>query len=343
MRPSSCLAVAVWLLSVSAAAQPAALPLELSWQAPSECPAASDVHAELARIASAAPGEDLRPLKADVTVTKSGGRYGARLRTEHEGLIGERTLQAEDCATLTRSVTLVLALAFGRGVELREAAPVEAGASSEAPAATPAPAPATVPESTTPEAAVQAPAEATNEPEPDAPEDDEDKAPSALRFGVLLGGGAQLTLMPRVAPILTLGAALDLEVLALELRASALSGTSEPLEPDHNARAVVDGLLGTALACAHVSLADLCAGGRAGAIRARSRSTTEAGAKTAPWYALVAAAVMSWPEHGPLQLGLEALLAVSITRPRFEVTGYGTAHRVPLLAPEVSVLLRFWP
>src|SRR5512139_886504 len=98
---------------MSAAAQPAALPLELSWQAPSECPTASDVHAELARIASAAPGEDLQPLKADVAVAHSGARYTAQLRTEHEGLVGERTLQAEDCATLARSVTLVLALAFG--------------------------------------------------------------------------------------------------------------------------------------------------------------------------------------------------------------------------------------
>jgi hypothetical protein len=323
------------LLCSPAAAQPAALPLELSWQAPSECPTASEVHAELARIASAAPGETPRPLSADVTVTSSAARFTARLTTEQEGLVGERTLQAEDCATLTRSVTLVLALAFGRGVQLRQ------GSALAEPSTAAAPAPAT--------RAEQAPSASTSTPPPererpaDEAGNDAGATPSRIRFGALLGGGAQLTLMPGVAPILTAGAALDLDVLSIELRTSALTGTSEPLDTGTAARAVLDGVLATALACTHVALANFCAGGRGGAIRARSRGLFETGREIAPWYALALSAGLSWPEQSPVQLSVEALLAISITRPRFEVTGYGIAHRAPLLAPELSAFLRFWP
>lgn len=336
----SCLALALWLLALSADAQPAALPLELSWQAPSECPTASDVHAELARIASAAPGESPRSLAAEITVTRSGARYTARLATEHEGLRGERTLQADDCATLTRSITLVLALAFGRGVELRQ----ETVPATPAPNSSPSPATATAAPATSAPPKPEA-TPASDEAEPAAAESQSDPGDSrsSVHLGAMLGGGAQLTLMPRVAPIFTLGALLDLEALSVELRASAITGTSEPLDTGTEGRAVLDGLLATALACAHVSLVDLCAGGRGGAIRARARSVFETGQKTAPWYALAFTAGVSWPEHSAVQLSLEALLALSVTRPRFEITGYGIAHRAPLLAPELNAFLRFWP
>jgi hypothetical protein len=329
------LALLTCLLCSPAAAQPAALPLELSWQAPSECPTASDVHAELARIASAAPDETPRSLAADVTISSHGARYTARLTTKQGDLVGERTLQAEDCATLTRSVTLVLALAFGRGVQLRQdTTPTEPStAAAPVPAASAEPMPS--PPTATP------PPE--REPQSDEAGDDADAKPSRIRFGALLGGGAQLTLMPSVAPILTAGAALDLDALSIELRASALPGTTEPLDTGTDARAVLDGLLATALACTHVSLANFCAGGRGGAIRARSRGLFETGREIAPWYALALSAGLSWPEQSPVQLSLEALLAISITRPRFEITGYGIAHRAPLLAPELSAFLRFWP
>ncbi len=340
MRRSCRLAVALWLLALPAAAQPTALPLELSWQAPSECPTASDVHVELARIASAAPGESPRPLSADIAVTRTGARYTARLATEHEGLSGERTLQADDCATLARSITLVLALAFGRGVELRQdTAPAPPAQSTPT-----APAAATVTAATsTQDRAETTPGSDEAEPAEAEPRSEADAFPSTVHFGATLGGGAQLTLMPRIAPIFTVGALLDLEALSIELRASALTGTSERLETGSDARAVLDGLLATALACGHVSLADFCAGGRGGAIRARARGLFETGRRTAPWYALAITAGLSWPEHSAVQLSLEALLALSVTRPRFEVTGYGTAHRAPLLAPELNAFLRFWP
>ncbi|HET8937039.1 MAG TPA: hypothetical protein VFN67_26535 [Polyangiales bacterium] len=61
------------------------------------------------------------------------------LRTQHEGRRGERTLAAADCHTLARSVTLVLALAFGPGVELEPATPPS---QPSAAAATPLSAPA---------------------------------------------------------------------------------------------------------------------------------------------------------------------------------------------------------
>lgn len=339
-RFSSFVLTALWLVCARAMAEERpALPLELTWQAPGVCPTASDVHAELARIASAAPGEDLRPLRAEVAVTETGGRFAARLRTEHEGLGGERTLQADDCATLTRSVTLVLALAFGRSVELRSdpTAGSDAPANTE-PAATPAATPGPKPEASEPEPVApeeKADAGATGEPE--------DAASSSVRLGFLLGGGGQLTLLPAIAPSFSAGARVELASLALELRASGSPGVSQSLDTGTSARAVFDALAATALACTQLSLADLCAGGRAAAIRSRARGLFESGERTAPWYALAVAAGLTWPKHGAVRLSLEALLALSMTRPRFEVTGLGAAHRVPLLAPELSLFLRLWP
>lgn len=316
----------------------AALPLELQWQAPSECPSGQDVRDELARIASAAPGEDLRPLAARITVARGAGRYTAQLRTEHEGLVGERTLEAADCKTLVRSVTLVLALAFGRGVELHD----EASSAPASTGATPAPTAAPSGERTgeaTPKPASQEPVDAARRSDEDESAEEPDTPPD-VHLGFVLGGGAQLTLMPALAPVLRAGATLRIRALSIELRAALMPQTTQDIDRDASAR--FDALMGTALGCFDASWAALCAGARVAAIRARTRGLSDDAAATAPWYALALAAQLAWPEHSPFQVGLEGLLALSLTRPRFEVTGLGRTHRVPLFAPELSAFLRVW-
>jgi hypothetical protein len=317
------------LLAASARAQPAPLPLELSWQAPAECPVEAAVHAELSRIVRARPGRALRPLAANVVIRQAADGYHAALHTEHEGLEGERDLRAQDCATLARSVTLVLALAFGPDAEVEP----EANNSAAPPTVT---APATATVVTTP------PEKAAAEPEAQEAEDDSDDARD-LRVGVLLGGGVEALLFPSASPQLQAGVALQLSPdLSAQLRVTALPAVSKTVAGD--ARASFDALAASALGCARLAwLVSACAGARIAALRARGFELDVDDSAVAPWYALLATLGATWPSTGPLRLGLEGALGVSLARPRFAVKELGTVHRVPLLAPELSVMLELWP
>lgn len=326
------------LLATSAQAQlPLELPLELSWQAPAECPDDVAVRAELSRIVRARPGRALRPLAADVVIRRTAGshhgNYHAALHTEHEGLAGERDLRAEDCATLARSVTLVLALAFGPDAE------VEPEASVVAPQAPTAP-PVSTETPAEPEAAA-----ADREPDQAVPAEETDDAgdESRLRLGILLGGGVETGLFPKVSPQLQAGVTLQISpAMHAQLRVTVLPAVSTPLPSD--ARASFDGLAASALGCARFAwLLSACAGARVAALRARGFDLDVDDSAVAPWYALLATAGATWPSSGPLRVGVEAALAVSLARPRFAVRQLGTVHRVPLLAPELSVLLQLWP
>jgi hypothetical protein len=318
------------LLAASAEAQPPPLPLQLSWQAPAECPVEAAVHAELSRIVRARPDRALRPLAANVVIRQAADGYHAALHTEHEGLEGERDLRAQDCATLARSVTLVLALAFGPDAEIEPEA--SSSAPPTAPAATSEVAP--TPERAPPEAQQTAPAEPTD--------DDSDDA-SGLSVGILLGGGIEALLFPTASPQLQAGVALQLSpVLSAQLRVTALPAVSKTLAGD--ARARFDGLAAGALGCARVAwLFSACAGARVAALRARGFDLDVDDSAVAPWYALLATLGATWPSSGPLRVGLEGVLGVSLARPRFAVKELGTVHRVPLLAPELSVMLELWP
>lgn len=322
----------LWASGASFAQPAAPLPLELAWSAPDECASAEEVRAELERIAPAPSGEALKPLAANVVITQESGRYHAQLHTEQEGRTGERALQAEDCKTLVRSITLVLALAFGRGTQVEDASDgtTESGTGGATQGST------NVPQ---PPAATESPAEPVVETR------DEVDEPLVMRFGLLFGGGAQLALFPVASPQIQAGAALDFDALAIELRVAALPAVSKTLTSTAGdaPSARFDGLATTALGCARMSLLSLCAGARAAALRAQSRGVSQTGSATAPWYALIAAVSLAWPKHSAVQVGVEGLLGLSLNRPRFVVLGLGEAQHVPVLAPELSLLLRFWP
>jgi len=327
------------LLAASAQAQPAPVPLELSWQAPAECPVEAAVRAELSRIVRARPGRALRPLAANVVIRQAADGYHATLHTEHEGLEGERDLRAQDCATLARSVTLVLALAFGPDAEVEP----EATDSAAPPAVTAPPATTDVPP-----APEKAPGEtehplATGEPATAEETDDGSDGDSGPHVGILLGGGVEALLFPSASPQLQAGVALQLSpALSTQLRVSALPAVSKTVASD--ARASFDGLAASALGCARFAwLFSACAGARIAALRARGFELDVDDSAVAPWYALLATLGATWPSSGPLRIGLEAALGISLARPRFAVKELGTVHRVPLLAPELSVMLELWP
>jgi len=329
------------------------LPLELSWNAPAECPSAAAVRAQLERIARVRAGFTLTPLTARAEVVREGARYALRLHTEHDGQHGERRLEANDCETLVSSVTLVLALAFGAGVEVSDAAaapgpnaPAEQSAGQEPP-----PAPARQGKQGEAAQAARSEIDATESsstaaaPNADAAPDDGDRASDRLRVAWLLGGGAQLDLLPSAALAVSTGVELGLGALSIGVRATGWPVVTDGVAAELDAR--FDGI-GAALAgCGHVPLQALslalCAGTRAAALRGRSSGALEDDSDTAPWYALATAVSLTWPREYALRVRVEAGLALSLARARFEIEGVGEVHRVPLLAPELGVLVLIMP
>lgn len=84
--------------------------LSLAWQAPSECPTATAVRAEVVSLLGAGL-EAVVPVRAEAVVTHD-ARFVVVLHTTIDGAEGERTLDADTCDELARSAALVLALAL---------------------------------------------------------------------------------------------------------------------------------------------------------------------------------------------------------------------------------------
>ena len=77
------------------------LPLDLTWDAPPECPSYAEVVTELERITRVKPGRDITSVRAQAQIERTpNGRYRLRLRTEREGQTGETDLDAASCPVL---------------------------------------------------------------------------------------------------------------------------------------------------------------------------------------------------------------------------------------------------
>jgi hypothetical protein len=106
--------------SAGGLASPArALPLELTWSAPPGCPDEAAVRAELARALVVRESVVLQTLHARGEVRRDGARFVLVLDTRLGGVSGSRRVYARECRDLARAATLVLALAYGGGVEVR--------------------------------------------------------------------------------------------------------------------------------------------------------------------------------------------------------------------------------
>lgn len=315
------------LVASVASAQPTELPLALDWRAPDECYSAEMVRTELNRIAHPRPGRVPEKLSARGRIVQRGDAYHLTLVTERNGATGERKLSASDCRALGREVTLVLALAFGEGVELvpdEEAAPM------------PEPAPPPQKPATPP----------SRKPEPaPPPERERARAESSFRGAVFLGGGVLLRALPSPALQGVLGAELGTRHWWLEPRLSFVPRVEDPLE--RGVRARYDGLGGALGACVGTALGPTlwsgCALISATALRGRSEGAPDDGSAIAPWYSAGPLAAVAWPEPSTLALRLEGALLTSLTRPEFTVGGLGEAHAVPRFAASAALALVFRP
>ena len=245
MRGFSWVAGFLLLLASRALAQ-APLPLELAWNAPPECPTGDDVRAELGRIANVKSGLSLRRLVARVDIGRRNNTYIAVLRTEHEGRVGQRQLEAASCPTLVRSVTLVLALAFGAGVEVRDVAPDEsnnAGSGRQIKANTPQPSAAMDPQSTATSAPPAFENAATTDEDQDersqlgaetgdaadAADANESESRRGPKLNLSLVAGAQFGVLPSAALAAGLGVELETLRFSLGVRVLLMPGVTKDL------------------------------------------------------------------------------------------------------------------
>ena len=325
----------LWLLfaATPARADEGTLPLVLEWQAPEECYSAEDVRTELSRIARVRKGRVPSELSAHGRIERKGKEYRLSLTTERNGIVGERSLVSSECRSLGREVTLVLALAFGEGVELVPDEPPDAAESE--PAAKP-PAEAARPAVRTVKKAPKPVTRAAREPRA--------ASPKGFRAAAYAGAGLLWKALPEPALQVSLGAELGAEHWWFSPRLNLVPTVTDSLERGVEARYDA---AGAALSfCGGSPLGSFsvagCAALAATAVRGRSTGATESGSATAPWYAAGPAVSVGWPSSTLISLRLEAALLVSLNRPRYVVDGLGEAHEIPLFVanPSLSVVLK---
>jgi hypothetical protein len=341
-------------MSPSRAEEPG-LPLDLEWSAPEGCASAEQIRAELGRIARVRPGRSIARLSARGRIDKAGDSYRLTLHTERNGQTGERSLSAKECRSLEREVTLVLAVAFGEGVELVEenAGDGANGGATTSPDAQPPTAAAAVQSSA--KAAEQtpasAPAKATNTKPSASSEVNEAHAPSSsqakvsARLGAFLGGGVLFDTLPSPAALVVAGAELGWQGFWFEPRFVWLPHVGDTLE--RGVHASYDGFGGALAACHTIPPAGWsisgCLGWEGTALRGRSSGATDSGEAIAPLFAGVATLAWEWPTRGALGLRLEAQLHVAFNEPSFVVEGLEEVHQVPRLAPSLAATVAFFP
>jgi hypothetical protein len=343
-RRPACLA-AVLIVAAAAEAR-AALPLTLTWDAPKSCPSTADVRAEVERLVRFPPGHAPPALAARAHVEMRDGRWHLRLRTERDGLPGERELEADSCASLAHAATLVMALAFGAGDGPLEAPPP------------PPPAPDRPPRSAPRARVVEAPPPPPPEPPlpPAAPPETPVVvvAPPAPRprpptaWSVV----AETRVSGGPLPGLDWGAAVGLDATRGHLSAGIRLETWLPTDDAIAAMSTRTQLSGAGLSlslCAvaprlgRLTLAGCAVGGGAALWGTATGGLTEH-TVTAPWYAAglaVRARVRLWRA---LHLEAGGQAVASLTRPLFALTSGPTSatvftavYTVPTLVPAATL------
>jgi hypothetical protein len=306
------------------------LPLELSWDAPADCPSYIEVVDELERITRVRPGRVLTSIKAQAKIERTNdGRYRLRLRTQREDQKGDTELDASTCLPLKRGVTLVLALAFGDGVEVVD---------EKAP---PAPLPANghdAPVSPRPSFALEPPDGAARASERDAVSG---RAP--LRWSPWLAATAASGLLGN----LSIGNRIGLALGQTHWEAMTQLTFWPPVSAARvqGIDASFFAIIGTAGVCGRApfgawSIA-ACAAFEVGAIRGRSLGAFRDSSATAPWYAADPSVVITAPIYGPVKLRAEGSLSIAIDPPRFAIESLGDVYAVSRYVPAASLGIAF--
>jgi hypothetical protein len=312
------------------------LPVELSWDAPVECPSRSEVMAELGRITRVKPGRVVTPISAQAKIERmADGHYKLRLTTQREDQTGDTDLEAATCPVLKRGVTLVLALALGDGVDLVDEK-------------TPPPAPPAAPEV----GAAPAPPARAGSPKPAAT-----ATPADTRERALTTPGESLHWSPWLAAAgawglvgkPSLGGRFGLTVHQTHWAAfSHVTLWPRESAPQVEGVAASFSALSAALGgCVRGPFAawslSACASFELGAIRGTSQGAFQDGSASAPWYAVGPSLVLIAPIYGSIALRAEAGLSIALDPPHFALHSFGDVYDVSRFVPVASLGIAFEP
>jgi hypothetical protein len=330
-----------------ASAQPAGAddPIELRWTAPSACPDAARVRAEMDRLLggkpSVASGKRLRA-SAEVFASEAGG-WRLKLRTESGGAAGERSLRDDSCDALADTAALILAMAFDPEAVAAQAERARAaGAATGAPAATsgaapttaPPPAPATAP----PPRAEPAPAVAT--PERDAMDDDPPPVAGGGGFvGARVGGDIGSVLVPALG--LTVAGGLVWQRLRLELEATWWLSRDVALEDAPRKGGTFTFVSGALAGCGVVLRAPVELGGcgalEIGRIQAEGYGVASRGEASTVLVAGRATVNAAWSLTDAVWLRADAGVAVPVERTAWVLRNAGKVGTSPAAAGRIAV------
>jgi hypothetical protein len=302
---------AVLFFWVQSAAAESPLPLQLEWTAPLECPTAEQVERELSRITRARPGRSLAALEARGAISRDRHRYRLLLSLSQNGAERQSRFDSPSCAPLLKAATLVIALAFGDGLE----PPPPAAPGPKAPAA-PAP-------------------------QRDTGAETSARAPVSSHFRVVPWAGA-------VASSGFVGSTAIGAEIGLGLRgrhagafASAHAFAPTPAAERDGVTAELSATIGVLGGCGGTGWARLrldgCLAFEAGAVRAHSRGAEHDSFVTLPWLAAVPSLVALLPLPRPFALRAEIALELPLTAPRYDVAPLGTLYATSRFVPHASL------
>lgn len=306
-----------------AGAQVAEVPLELTWDAPAECPALPKVRAEVQRSLRARPDRSLPNVRVDARVVRSGSQYRVAVELTRGNETTHREFQSESCEALVRATTLSIALAFGDGETVSE----EAAPAPDQEASPPTPTAAKPPPPPLPrKTSIETQAHTT-------------AAPRWLALGV---GAAW-------SPEALGGAAFGLHALAALRTQHAALGWINRVWLPHTVH-VNDGASARFWA-ATTSLGpglrrsfswfevELALAFQAGLIHGAGISIREPREAVAPWYAVVPSLTVYLRLGRGLRLALSEEVALTIDRARFDIAPLGDVYRAAPLIPVTTLSL----
>ena len=294
---------------------------ELEWEAPPECPDASEVRRQADALAKAA-GVEMPDggLRARGTIRASATGFTLELHLEGERDQGDRRLEAKSCSELAQATALILTLAIDPDAELDATAedtsaatnpPVIPDVAAREPVEAPLP--------------TDAPAHAT--PKSSSGAGDRSEAPP-LAVGIRAGIGIDALIWRPVGASLSLGVALLGEHYRVELtgRYATPSTVASPTNDALRARAQ-QWSLGVSACGVPTFLRGalelpLCGGIEVGAMHAKGVGDALIGRKTfAPWVALTTGPTILWRVGRRLALWGSADALVLVGRPIFSTDG----------------------
>jgi hypothetical protein len=321
-------------LGVPELVSPAADAVALAWEAPAGCPDEAAVRRALAGYLGEAPrAEAGAAVKAVARVTRGGGAYRLALRMETASGVDERETTATDCAVLVDATAVIVAVAvdpstvLGRGDAAPQ--PVE-----------PTPEPGE-PEPSEPEPNEPEPSELAVEPTPapivdptgDAATPEPPPLPGPrVRFGIRVGGGVDVGVLPGLAGGLRLAGSVFGRRWRAELRGDYWFPRTATVADGIGGRVSLLGVGGRGCVVpgvARVALEfPLCVGLESGAMRGDAVGDRVASPTTSRrfWLAADGSAGVAWAPRRFLALVLQAELVVPLVRAGFRV-GEREVHR----------------